>query len=190
MESCVETQEKKKPKGAAKLGLRLPEEFLEVCEDSFIATNEKESKASIVKFIDTGLVALVCRHDRPLWVVNMRTPGEEQHFAYALIKALFDNLPLDWNVGLLYDIACQIERSMIMHSILAEYYPRILFAVSVFHAFGHQWPCQLLYHPRKTVGYGLSNGEGCEHFWSSLKCLIPSLRISGVCSIPDVHSIG
>lgn len=30
------------------------------------------------------------------------------------------------------------------------------------------------------MGFGLSDGEGCERFWSTLKRLIPSLRISGV----------
>ncbi|OAX33761.1 hypothetical protein K503DRAFT_699914, partial [Rhizopogon vinicolor AM-OR11-026] len=49
----------------------------------------------------------------------------------------------------------------------------------IFHAFGHQWPCQIVYHPRKCVGFGLSDGEGCEHFCSAIKPLIPSLRVSG-----------
>jgi hypothetical protein len=30
------------------------------------------------------------------------------------------------------------------------------------------------------VGFGLSDGEGCERFWSAIKPLIPSLRVSGV----------
>jgi hypothetical protein len=57
------------------------------------------------------------------------------------------------------------------------------FAVSVFHAYGHQWPCQLVYHPRKRQGFGLTDGEGCERFWSSIRILIPVLRVSGV-SLP------
>ena len=56
---------------------------------------------------------------------------------------------------------------------------RIVFGISVFHAYGHQWPCQLIYHPRKCVGFRLTDGEGCERFWSSIKLLIPSLRVSG-----------
>ena len=31
-----------------------------------------------------------------------------------------------------------------------------------------------------SVPCGLSDGEGCERFWSAIKGLIPSLRISGV----------
>ena len=56
-----------------------------------------------------------------------------------------------------------------------------MFAVSVFHAFGHQWACQLIYHPRKCKGFGLSDGEGCERLWSALRKMIPSLRSAGVC---------
>ncbi|KAF8207995.1 hypothetical protein K438DRAFT_1754740 [Mycena galopus ATCC 62051] len=56
---------------------------------------------------------------------------------------------------------------------------RIAFAVSVFHAFGHEWACQLLYHPRKRSGFGFSNGEGAERFWKSIRHLIAHLRISG-----------
>ena len=48
----------------------------------------------------------------------------------------------------------------------------------VFHAYGHQWPCQLIYHPRKCKGFGLTDGEGCERFWSLIKALIPSCRVS------------
>ncbi|KIJ39698.1 hypothetical protein M422DRAFT_257522 [Sphaerobolus stellatus SS14] len=187
MEEYIEVQRKRKPKATTQLNLRLPEEVLAECEDSFIAAQETEVKASVVTFMDTGLVAMVCCHDRLLWLINMTTPGERQHYAYTLIKLLFKHLPDDWNVGLLYDIACQIERSMIKHNILPELYDRLAFAVSVFHAYGHQWPCQLLYHPRKAVGFGLSDGEGCERFWSSLKRLISSLRVSG-CWVID-HQI-
>ena len=62
---------------------------------------------------------------------------------------------------------------------------RILFALAVFHAYGHQWPCQLVYHPCKCEGFGLSDGEGCEHFWSAIKLLIPSMHVAGV----SVHYI-
>jgi Kyakuja-Dileera-Zisupton transposase len=67
------------------------------------------------------------------------------------------------------------------YGLLGSYQLRLRYAVSVFHAYGHQWACQLVYHPRKCVGFGLSDGEGCERFWSSMRRLIPSLRVSGVC---------
>jgi len=91
----------------------LAEEILKECQESFGAADEAQAKASTVIYVDTGLVALVCRHDRLLWLANMTTAGERQHFAFALLKKLFMHLPSTWNVGVLYDIACQVERSIL-----------------------------------------------------------------------------
>ncbi|KAL1658545.1 hypothetical protein GGF50DRAFT_67011 [Schizophyllum commune] len=109
----------------------------------------------------------------------MTTPGEQQFYAVALMDALMDNLPSDWIVGLLYDIACQIHLSAVRYGLFDKYLDRLRFAVAVFHAFGHDWPCQLIYHPRKIVGFGLTDGEGCERFWYSISKLIPYLRVAG-----------
>ncbi|KIJ31075.1 hypothetical protein M422DRAFT_186363, partial [Sphaerobolus stellatus SS14] len=175
MEAHVEEMRKTKAKRSLKINLRLPEDILQECQDSFTAANEEQTKSSVVVFADTGLVAMVCRHDHILWVINMTRPGEKQHYTFALLDRLFAHLPDDWTVGLLYDIACQIERSMAKHGILAKFFACLVFAVSVFHAYGHQWPCQLLYHPHKVEGYGLTDGKGCERIWSWLNKLIPSL---------------
>ncbi|KAF9504622.1 hypothetical protein BS47DRAFT_1263763, partial [Hydnum rufescens UP504] len=109
----------------------------------------------------------------------MRTAGEKQFYAFALLDALLSELPGRWCIGLLYDIACQIHRSLLKWDFIPEWEGRIEFGVSVFHAYGHQWTCQLWYHPRKSEKWGLSDGEGCERFWSQLKRLIPGLRVTG-----------
>ncbi|KAG2079604.1 uncharacterized protein F5147DRAFT_749512 [Suillus discolor] len=140
-------------------GMRVPTSALDGCGESFLAADEKHEKASTQFFADTGVMAMLCRHDRVLWLANMMSAGEKQHYALALIKKLFDNLPTNMTVGLLYDIGCQLHR--------------------IFHAYGHQWACQIIYHPRKCEGFGLSDGEGCECLWSALKHLIAPLHISG-----------
>jgi hypothetical protein len=162
-------------------GMEVPTSVLNDCGDSFKAADEKREKASTKFFSDTGLMALLCRHDRVLWLVNMTHAGERQHYVLALLHRLFEHIPPDMTVGLLYDIACQLHRSSLKWGFLDKELHRIIFAISVFHAFGHQWPCQIIYHPRKCVGFGLTDGEGCERFWSALKKLIPGLRVSGVC---------
>jgi hypothetical protein len=81
-------------------------------------------------------------------------------------------------IGILYDIGCQLVRSCLKYGFLSSFLARIIFGISVFHAYGHQWPCQIVYHPRKCVGFGLTDGEGCERFWSSIQSLIPSCRVS------------
>lgn len=159
--------------------MKVPTSVLDGCLDSFTAADQKRVKASTKFFADTGLMALLCRHDRVLWIANMTTAGERQYYALALVQKLFQNIPSTMTVGLLYDIGCQLDRSCQKWDFLAEYRDRITFGISVFHAYGHQWPCQVIYHPRKCIGFGYSDGEGCERFWSSIKLLIPSMRVSG-----------
>ena len=160
--------------------LRVPTSVLHECNESFKAADEKRQKASTQFFADTGLMALLCRHDRVLWLVNMTSAGERQIYALALLKQLFDNLPPSLTVGALYDIGCQLHLSFEKWKFLPEYATRLTFGLAIFHAFGHQWPCQLIYHPRYATGFGLSDGEGCERFWNLIKKLIPTLRVSGV----------
>ncbi|KAF8157537.1 hypothetical protein K438DRAFT_1620994 [Mycena galopus ATCC 62051] len=109
----------------------------------------------------------------------MHSAGERQFYVIALIETLFQHLPLKIRVGLLYDIGCAFERSCLKWDFLSRFLDRIAFAVSVFHAFGHEWACQLLYHPRKRLGFGFTNGESAERFWNSIRHLIAHLRICG-----------
>ncbi len=160
-------------------GLRVPTTVLNECHDSFLAADSNRVKASTAFFADTGLMALLCRHDRVLWLVNMTSAGEKQHYALTLLDKLFQHIPQSMRIGVLYDIGCQLHRSCVKFDFLSHALDRITFGISVFHAYGHQWPCQLIYHPRKCPGFGLTDGEGCERFWSSIKLLIPSLRVSG-----------
>jgi Kyakuja-Dileera-Zisupton transposase len=162
-------------------GMKVPVSVLDGCGNSFHAADEKQQKANTHFFADTGIMALLCHHDHVLWLVNMTSAGEKQHYALVLVKHLFDHLPAMMKVGLLYDIGCQLECSCHKWKLLDEgILSRLKFGVSVFHAYGHQWPCQIVYHPCKCVGFGLSDGEGCEWLWSSLKKLIPILQVSGV----------
>jgi len=42
------------------------------------------------------------------------------------------------------------------------------FAVSIFHAYGHEAKCQVLYNPRNKIDFGLHDGEWLERLWSYL----------------------
>lgn len=162
--------------------LKVTRSVLDSCNESFIAADEAREKASTKFFDITGLMALICRHDRVLWLVNMKSAGEKQAYALVLIELFFQHVPYWWEMGLLYDIACILHRSCLKWGFLDRYLHRLAFAVSVFHAFGHGWPCQLVYHPRKCRGFGLCDGEGCERCWKSIRFLIAYLRICGVSS--------
>ncbi|KAI6006266.1 hypothetical protein F5J12DRAFT_905739 [Pisolithus orientalis] len=133
---------------------------LKGCNESFTAADERCQKASTQFFSDTGVMALLCCHDCVIYLANMTSAGERQHYALALIKSLFGHLPDNFCIGLLYDIGCQLEQGCREWGFLKSFLPHIFFAISVFHAFGHQWACQLIYHPQKCEGFGLSDGEG------------------------------
>ncbi|KAJ7657014.1 hypothetical protein B0H17DRAFT_1146039 [Mycena rosella] len=159
--------------------LKVPRSVLNECKSSFKAADDKREKASTKFFDDTGIMGILCRHDRVLWLVNMRTAGEKQYYVLVLLETLFQHLPANIRVGILYDIACQLHRSCVKYKFLDRYLDCILFAVSVFHPFGHCWPCQLIYHPLKYCGFGFTNGEGCKRFWHSISKLISYLRVAG-----------
>ncbi|KAJ7495182.1 hypothetical protein FB451DRAFT_1387239 [Mycena latifolia] len=140
--------------------LLVPRSVLDGCEASFKAADERRVKASTQFYDDTALMALLCHHDRILWLVNMHSAGEKQFYVLLLLETLFQHLLLAITIGLLYDVACQLERSARKWGFLDRYLHRLIFAVAVFHAFGHEWGCQIIYHPRKRVGFGFTNGEG------------------------------
>ncbi|KAJ7722262.1 hypothetical protein DFH07DRAFT_872068 [Mycena maculata] len=127
-------------------------------------------------------MALLHRHNRVLWLINMHSAGEKQFNVYALMETLFQHLPLDIAMGLLYDVVCALEHSCQKWGFLGRFMDCLSFAVSVFHAYGHEWACQLLFHPCKRGSFGFADGEGCERFWHSISHLIGTLCVSGVSS--------
>nr|VWO93910.1 Plasma membrane ATPase (EC [Ganoderma boninense] len=156
---------------------KVPESALDECERSYEAANEKKDKTQSVKFDDTGLMALVCRHDIVLFLANVDTPGEQQKYGVALIAHLFSHLPERATVVVYYDIGCVLDRSLHQFDILPDgIMQRLLFATSVMHAYGHQWACQLVYNPRLQEGLGLTEGEGTERIWSKFRMLIARER--------------
>jgi hypothetical protein len=94
-------------------GMRVPASALDACHESFTAADEARQKASNSLFSDTGLTALLCEHDRVIYLCNMQTPGEAQYYALALLDELFKGLPPNATVGVLYDIGCQLHRSIV-----------------------------------------------------------------------------
>ena len=121
-----------------KAGMHVPMSVLNGCNDSFVATDEKREKASTQFFADMGLMAHLCRYDRPLWTINMTSAGERQHYTVALLQQLFKHIPSHTTVGVLYDISCQLYHSCEKWGFLGGSLPRMTFGISVFHAYGHQ----------------------------------------------------
>ena len=71
-------------------------------------------------------------------------------------------------IGCAYDIGCSFHKTL-SHSCLG---PRVqasefCLMVGAFHGYAHDHGCQLDWHPLYMKGTGCTEGEGCEHIFSS-----------------------
>ncbi|KIJ95309.1 hypothetical protein K443DRAFT_108926 [Laccaria amethystina LaAM-08-1] len=71
----------------------VPDEAVDQCESGHIAGKGTNAKTNTKQFDDGGVMALICRHDIPLFLVNIDTPGEQQKYPVALIQHLFTLIP-------------------------------------------------------------------------------------------------
>ncbi|KAJ2917668.1 hypothetical protein MD484_g2717, partial [Candolleomyces efflorescens] len=101
---------RKKPAKARKAVV--PDEAIDECEDGHIAGTGTKTKTDPERYDDTGTMALLCRHDIPLLLANIDTPGEQQKYAVALIKKLYSMLPPTATVAVFYDVGCVLDRSL------------------------------------------------------------------------------
>jgi hypothetical protein len=108
----IKTTRPRNPTADREPGVLVANEILDLCGESYKAADEKRAKSSRKLFDDTGIMALVCRHDRVLYWVNMTEAGERQYYMLTLLDKLFKELPQNLTVGFLYDIACQLHRSI------------------------------------------------------------------------------
>ncbi|EMD39021.1 hypothetical protein CERSUDRAFT_47795 [Gelatoporia subvermispora B] len=129
---------------------KVPDEAVDACENGHEAANEQKAKTNGDRFDDTGIMALVCGHDIPIFLANIDTPGEQLKYAIFLIEELFTHIPDDAVVAVLYDIGCVADRGNGL----------------------------LVYNPRLRTGLGLRDGEGVERLWSRLRVFIPVTRTS------------
>lgn len=90
----------------------VPDAAVDECESSHTAGSGSKSKTNMDRFDDSGMMALVCRHDIPLFFANIDTPGEQQKYAVTLIEHIFSLLPPNATVALLYDVGCVLDRSL------------------------------------------------------------------------------
>ncbi|EJD38117.1 hypothetical protein AURDEDRAFT_33125, partial [Auricularia subglabra TFB-10046 SS5] len=155
----------------------VPPSAVKACESSHTAADGSRVKAGGDKHDDRGLMALVCRHDVPLFICNIDTPGEQLKYGLAMVIWASLHLPDDASILALYDIGCVAHKIVQSYEVLtAAMEARIAFATSAMHAYAHQWECQIVYSPGLNPGYGLSDGEGCERLWSRIRKLISNLR--------------
>ena len=91
----------------------VPDRAIDGCQESHKAAGacqSGESNESI--YHSKGLMGLVCQHDIPLLLCDIRLAGKGQKYPVTLIVALSRQLPLNVMIGLLYDIGCVLDCSI------------------------------------------------------------------------------
>jgi hypothetical protein len=106
-------------RGARAAPTQLPQEIVDACNDSYKAARGDDIKVKSPEFAERGLFAMVCRHDIPLMLCNIDTPGEQQKYMFAFLFLLFMHLPPTATVVLFYDIACIVDHS---HTIVSLFH--------------------------------------------------------------------
>ncbi|KIJ51202.1 hypothetical protein M422DRAFT_87068, partial [Sphaerobolus stellatus SS14] len=136
-----------------------PPGSLDDCERHHKAADDKGNNEGTGLYASKANMGMVCKHDRPLFVADIKTPGEQQFYSIALIRQLASYLPPNATIGILYDIGCQLDRSIAKHNLIPEIAPWISCATAIFHSYAHQFCCQILYNPRRRPDFGWANGE-------------------------------
>lgn len=93
-------------------GPQAPAQAVDGCQESHAAGDGSTVKTNMDRYDDGGVMALVCRHDIPLFLANIDSPGEQQKYAVALIEHLFTLIPGTATVSILYDVGCVLDRSL------------------------------------------------------------------------------
>ncbi|KAI7952099.1 hypothetical protein MJO28_007783 [Puccinia striiformis f. sp. tritici] len=144
--------------------------------DSHKAGNDVWNESTWKACDDTGIMGSCCRHDSVVFLANIHGTGENRALPLAILKRFLASVGEDRPVGVLYDLGCSLDKYIDLRSIWPESRDRVQFGTSVFHAYVHEWPCQVKYNPRYQQGWGLSDGESLERLWSSLSPLVSCLR--------------
>ncbi|KAK0521727.1 hypothetical protein OC842_006689 [Tilletia horrida] len=147
------------------------------CSSEVKAAVEGAVKASKGSFDIVGLVGMTCRHGAPLLFCDVRETGEAHFYAFALLDHLLQICAgrID-TLGICYDIGCKLAASPRIKASLAPRGVKLVFVVSLFHVFGHDVDCRTKYSPRRTTGFGTTDGESLERLWSAMSEMISVTR--------------
>ncbi|POW22598.1 hypothetical protein PSHT_01079 [Puccinia striiformis] len=127
------------------------------CADSHKAGNDVRNESTWKACDDTGIMGSCCQHDSVVFLANIHGTGENRALPLAILKRFLASVGEDRPVGVLYDLGCSLDKYIDLRSIWPESRDRVQFGTSVFHAYVHEWPCQVKYNPRYQQGWGLSD---------------------------------
>ncbi|KAG2152785.1 hypothetical protein DEU56DRAFT_868810 [Suillus clintonianus] len=126
-------------------------------------------------FDESGIFIAACRHRFVVLACDMVRSGELAKYPLAIIEKLL--AVYGKNGGCAYDIGCAFSKTLTNSSLgtqARELDFRLM--VGAFHGHAHNRKCQLDWHPMYIPGIGHTEGEGCEHVFSSSNELARSTR--------------
>src|SRR5258708_17311038 len=91
----------------------IPNRAINGCQELHKAAGARQSGESNESiYCSKGLMVLVCWHNIPLLLCDIRLAGQGQKYPVALIVAFSRQLPPNVMIGLLYDISFVLDRSI------------------------------------------------------------------------------
>jgi hypothetical protein len=87
-------------------------------------------------------------------------------YPLVIVSKLLDDV--GERIGCAYDIGCAFNKTLSNSSLGPKALEKeFRLMVGAFHGYAHNRKCQLEWHPLYITGMGLTEGEGCEHIFSS-----------------------
>ncbi|KAF8345218.1 hypothetical protein F5887DRAFT_885107 [Amanita rubescens] len=136
------------------------------CADRWKNAGPEQRKRMFSLFEETGIFIAACRHRTILYACDMIKSSELAKYPLAIVNRLMNEV--GDNIGCAYDIGCTFQKT-VQNSTLGDRAQAsgLRFMVGAFHGYAHNRGCQLKWHPLYMKGTGRTEGEGCEHVFSS-----------------------
>ena len=90
----------------------LPQATVDMCQESWEAANEKKRRADSKRYDASGIFVMTCCHSQVLFLCNIDTPGEQQHYIVVLVEHVASLLPPQATILQAYDIGCVTDHSL------------------------------------------------------------------------------
>ncbi|OAX32642.1 hypothetical protein K503DRAFT_852090 [Rhizopogon vinicolor AM-OR11-026] len=135
----------------------------------------EQRKKMFSLFDESGIFIAACRHRFILVACDMIHSGELAKYPLAILDHLMS--VYGQNGSCAYDIGCAFSKTLNASSLgLRARTLGLRMMVGAFHGHAHNRKCQLDWHPMYISGTGHTEGEGCEHIFSSSNELARSTR--------------
>ncbi|KAG2112534.1 uncharacterized protein F5147DRAFT_744450 [Suillus discolor] len=145
------------------------------CVNRWRNAGPETRKKMFAVFDESRIFIAACCHRFVVLACDMIRSGELAKYPLAIIEKLL--AIYGKNGGCAYDIRCAFSKTLTNSSLgmrARELNLRLM--VGAFHGHAHNRKCQLDWHPMYIPGTGHTEGEGCEHVFSSSNELARSTR--------------